>query len=222
LAPDELGRRSALKKAVSRILQLLEDLQRVASELGLATVTMPTYRQHGAYDDTNLARRFGTWNNALVLAGLGISNEVRISDERLFENILALWQHLGRQPRRSELAFPPSQISQSPYNRRFGSWTKALSEFIAYANNEVNEISLSINDFRVTSRTSRDPSLRLRWKVLQRDHFSCCACGASPATANQILLHVDHIHPYSAGGETVLDNLQTLCSNCNLGKSNMF
>ncbi len=33
-------------------------------------------------------------------------------------------------------------------------------------------------------------------------------------------LHVDHTVPWSKGGETVLGNLRTLCSDCNLGKSN--
>jgi 5-methylcytosine-specific restriction endonuclease McrA len=57
--------------------------------------------------------------------------------------------------------------------------------------------------------------------VLQRDRFTCCACGASPALTPSIELHVDHIVPWSKGGETVLGNLQTLCSVCNLGKSNL-
>jgi 5-methylcytosine-specific restriction endonuclease McrA len=67
----------------------------------------------------------------------------------------------------------------------------------------------------------RDPSLRLRFKVLQRDRFSCRVCGASPAKRAGVELHVDHIRPWSTGGETVLENLQTLCSTCNLGKSNL-
>ena len=69
--------------------------------------------------------------------------------------------------------------------------------------------------------TGRDPSLRLRWRVLQRDNFKCCSCGASPAITLGVELHVDHVHPWSEGGETVLENLQTLCSKCNLGKSNL-
>jgi len=32
-------------------------------------------------------------------------------------------------------------------------------------------------------------------------------------------LHVDHIQPWSRGGPTVFENLQTLCNSCNLGKS---
>ena len=70
-------------------------------------------------------------------------------------------------------------------------------------------------------RTSRNINVRLRFRVLQRDNFKCCACGASPAKDVSVELHVDHILPWSKGGETVFENLQTLCSKCNLGKSDM-
>lgn len=189
--------------------------------LGTSTVSMPKYRKLGKFDDSNLAKRFGTWNSALAKAGLTISNEVNISDDRLFENILTLWQHYGRQPRRSELAKPPSEISQGPYKRRFSSWTAALETFVEYANENINEVPALLEKRGTKARTSRDPSLRLRWRVLQRDRFTCCACGASPALSPGVELHVDHIVPWSAGGETVLENLQTLCSVCNFGKSNV-
>ena len=68
-------------------------------------------------------------------------------------------------------------------------------------------------------KTSRTISDRMRFLVLKRDNYKCCACGASPAKDPSVVLHVDHIIPWSKGGETTLDNLQTLCSKCNLGKS---
>lgn len=201
--------------------ELLADLRRVADMLGTLTVSMPKYREFGKFDDSNLAKRFDTWNSALSKAGLAISNEVNIPDDRLFENILTLWQHYGRQPRRSELSKPPSAISQGPYKRRFSSWTAALEAFVEYANENINEGPASLEKGGAKKRTPRDPSLRLRWRVLQRDRFTCCACGASPALSPGVDLHVDHIVPWSKGGETVLEKLQTLCSVCNLGKSNV-
>ena len=202
--------------------ELLADLRRVAKLLGATTVSQPKYAEHGSYDYTTVARRFASWNKALITAGLTLSNEVNISDERLFENLLVLWQHRGRQPRRSELSAPPSTISQSPYNRRFGSWTASLEAFVTYANGSGVEPSTAQSGAENARRTTgRDPSLRLRWHVLQRDRFSCCACGASPALTPGVELHVDHKVPWSKGGETVLENLQTLCSVCNLGKSNV-
>lgn len=71
------------------------------------------------------------------------------------------------------------------------------------------------------TQRSRDPSTRLRFEVLYRDRFTCRFCGASPTKDPSVTLHVDHIIPWSKGGETSLNNLQTLCSKCNLGKSDL-
>ncbi len=203
--------------------ELLSDLKRVAQLCNSEKVSHKKYEELGIYDCTTISRRFGTWNKALLLAGLSISNEVYLSDDRLFENILNLWQHYGRQPRKSELARTPSTISEGPYKRRFRSWIAALKAFIDYANNSDAESSKPSLDSTAASQRKiiRDPSLRLRWKVLQRDRFTCCSCGASPATKIGVQLHVDHIIPYSKGGETTLSNLQTLCLFCNNGKSNL-
>lgn len=202
--------------------ELIADLQRVAQSLNSSTVPQKKYGEVGAYDYSTVIRRFGSWNEGLRLAGLTLSNETDISDDRLFENLLVLWQHRGRQPRRSELSSPPSTISQTPYNRRFGSWTAALEAFVNFANGTGAEPSLAQSGTEAARRTTgRDPSLRLRWHVLKRDRFTCCACGASPTLTPGVELHVDHIVPWSKGGETLLENLQTLCSVCNLGKSNV-
>ena len=202
--------------------ELLVDLRLVAGKLDRSTVPQKTYGKLGRFDYSTITRHFGSWNAALLAAGLNLSNEIQISDERLFGNLLALWQHFGRQPRRRELSHPPSTISQSPYLRRFGSWSVALERFVAYANASEDEseagISLSATP---TRKTGRDPSLRLRWKVLHRDRFTCQHCGASPATTIGVELHVDHIVPWSRNGETTMENLQTLCSQCNLGKGNL-
>lgn len=201
--------------------ELLADLRAITASLSKDTVGQKEYRRLGKYDDTTASRRFGTWNNALRAAGRSLSNEVNISDERLFENLLVLWQHHGRQPRRSELTQQPSAISQTPYNRRFGSWSVALEAFVKYANRTDVEMPAAQDSETTQRKTGREPSLRLRWHVLQRDRFTCCACGASPAFTPGVELHVDHIRPWSKEGETVLENLQTLCSICNVGKSNV-
>ena len=201
--------------------ELISDLKRVSEISGTEKVTQQLYGEHGKYDVSNLGRRFGTWNKALECAGLSISNEISISDERLFENILALWQHYGRQPVRAELAMPPSRISQAAYRRRFKSWVHALECFVEYANSSESAVPDRMESHQNDRPTNRDPSLRLRFKVMLRDRFTCRHCGASPAKDLNVELHIDHVIPWSKGGETMLDNLQTLCSTCNLGKSNL-
>jgi HNH endonuclease len=61
---------------------------------------------------------------------------------------------------------------------------------------------------------------RLRYEVLRRDGFRCQLCGRTAAHEG-VKLEVDHIFPRSKGGEDTLGNLQTLCWDCNSGKSNL-
>ena len=67
-------------------------------------------------------------------------------------------------------------------------------------------------------RGSRSAGASLRFRVFRRDSFACQYCGRKPPA---VLLHVDHIMPWSSGGRTELANLRTACSVCNLGKSDL-
>lgn len=58
----------------------------------------------------------------------------------------------------------------------------------------------------------------IRWQVFERDDFKCVACGKSAHEG--AILHVDHIKPKSKGGSNTMENYQTLCHLCNIGKSN--
>lgn len=60
----------------------------------------------------------------------------------------------------------------------------------------------------------------LRYKALALSDGRCELCGRSKQ--NGIVLHVDHIRPRSVAPELelCLENLQILCEDCNLGKSN--
>lgn len=42
---------------------------------------------------------------------------------------------------------------------------------------------------------------KLRYEVLARDRFACCACGSLARPEANITLHVDHIHPITEGGQ---------------------
>jgi len=209
------------KNAPKSSEELIEDLQLVAKKLNTRKITQKLYTEHGKFNCTTFINRFGTWNKSLLNAGLMLSNIVNYSDEKLFENILNVWQKKGAQPTRRDMNTPMSEISSGAYNRRFSSWTSTIKEFIEYANSkEISAIKSEASQIS-GSKTSRDPSLRLRFHVLKRDNFSCVHCGASPAMDQKVILHIDHIKPWSNGGETEISNLQTLCQNCNLGKSNI-
>lgn len=221
------------------------DLQRIAKQLNKDTVLFEEYRQYGKYAAEHVFSRFKTWDKALLAAGLqptGLARS-RIDEQTLFDELERIWTKLGRQPTSTDITKGNiSKYSLDTYKRRFGGWRNALKAFVEYINldssEEIDEEELKenkINDKENISktvnvekplqkkehRTSRNINARMRFKILKRDNFKCCACGASPAKDPSVDLHVDHIIPWAKGGETVVDNLQTLCSKCNLGKGDM-
>lgn len=206
--------------------ELLNDLKAVSNIINKDTVTMEEYNQYGKYHSTTLTRRFGSWFLCLQKAQLQMSrSKIGISNEALFDNIEKVWIKLGKQPSYTQME-EYGKFSIGTYTKRFGGWRKALEAFVDY----VNSTEIKIDESEPTSDTTsdvanhitrRDINLRMRFIVMKRDNFKCCMCGRSPATTPGLELHIDHIIPWSKGGETVIDNLQTLCSDCNLGKSNL-
>lgn len=204
--------------------ELIEDLKKVAALLGKTSVTIEEYNEYGRYHATTLTRRFKSWFNCLERAGLQKSRSyIGITDLELFADIERVWIKLGKQPSYAQMR-DLTQFSIGTYEKRFGGWQNALKFFVHHINEseEANLAEESVNEQDASvHRTSRTVNLRLRFLVMQRDKFKCCMCGASPAKDSSIILHVDHIIPWSRGGETVEGNLQTLCSKCNIGKSNL-
>ncbi len=215
--------------------ELLEELRRCAHLLGRDSITMDEFAKYGKGHATTFTRRFGSWTKALELAHLQPSrSKIGISAEELFVNLRNLWLTLNRQPRYREIKKPLSQFSAKTYENRFGSWTRALNAFIEWVNGESEEhtdnrhydMSIDVtqpgNDKRVRRRTKRAISERQRFRILLNAGFRCSSCGASPLSSPGTELHVDHIIPWSKGGETIDDNLTCKCKRCNLGKGNAF
>lgn len=62
-------------------------------------------------------------------------------------------------------------------------------------------------------------STALRVQILERDNYTCQMCGRT-VWDEGVKLHIDHIKPFSKGGDNSPNNLQVLCSDCNHGKYN--
>lgn len=58
--------------------------------------------------------------------------------------------------------------------------------------------------------------VKLRFDVLARDNYTCRYCGRK---APDVVLVIDHVVPFSAGGTDEPSNLVTACEECNSGKS---
>lgn len=198
---------------------LLQDLQRVARLSGGRSPTIAVYDQHGLVSAQTLIHRFGSWNQALEAAQLPISKACNIAEADLFENLVQLWRRLERQPVYEDMVRKngQSRYSANAYRARFGTWNKALQAFDAYINLGKKPAAPEKN--KKPRQVRHAINWRLRATVLLRDNCTCRMCGASPARDRGVRLHVDHITPWAKGGATTLDNLQTLCSACNIGKS---
>ncbi len=216
----------------SRVLsrdQVLEVLRSFAAENPGESVTEKEIAARLGMHQRSIIRRFGKWGALLAEVGLlPVPLGKRYTDEDCFENLLALWTHYGRQPRFGELNLQPSLVGSKAYVRRWGGWRAALGAFVKTMNESLEsvptqfrleQVPTSMLNAQVVMKTpSRSLSLALRYRVLVRDKFRCVICGASPAKDVGVELHVDHIHPWSRGGNNVENNLRTLCLKCNLGK----
>ncbi|MBU1036890.1 HNH endonuclease [Patescibacteria group bacterium] len=148
-----------------------------------------------------------------------------------------IWRLLSHRPSENEWTAINPKISYATAYRRFGGWTNACLKFIEYKSGgevTVSEETTEENEETETNRIfkaktdrkrrkiekSRTIPLSVRVKILSRDNFRCVFCGKSPATDIGTKLHIDHVVPFANGGENTLENLQTLCEKCNLGKSN--
>ena len=217
-------------------------VKRVALMCGKTTLTKQEYDKYGKFHSTTLVQHIGKWNTILAIVGMKANVNRGFTNEELFEEIERVWVLLGRQPTTTDIKNGVSKYSLQSYARRFGGWRAALQAFVNYIDSDIQreediekdkeqkqedscnvvmEVAHDVDIERKQHTTPREINLRTRFKVFQRDKFRCCICGASPATDPSVELHIDHIIPWSKGGETVIENLQTLCSKCNIGKSDL-
>jgi hypothetical protein len=227
---------------------LLEELRRVSRLAGTPTITQEHINQHSRINVRTFARRFGSWEAAVKEAGLQLSVHAnRYDDDELFNNIMAVWEALGRTPKCRDMEKPPSHIPSTAYVTRFDTWRKGLMAFLKWVEIERSEtptIDSTLSDSgtvamlagekhseKTQGSQKQSPRLplgqrdrlrvagpKLRFRVMQRDKFRCCLCGRSQR--DEVILHLDHVIPWSDGGRTILENLQTLCCLCNQGKGN--
>ncbi|MBI3662398.1 MAG: hypothetical protein HY234_05040 [Acidobacteria bacterium] len=74
---------------------ILTDIRQAAKLAGTNVISQRLYSEFGKYDPSTASRRFGTWNKAVIAAGLETANEINIPDDRLFENLMLLWEYYG-------------------------------------------------------------------------------------------------------------------------------
>jgi hypothetical protein len=205
--------------------EILADLQGVARRCGRRPFTFAVYQARGAFSTHTVAGRFGSWAAAVQAAGLRTQIDRDVPPATLLENLARVWRRLGRQPTGRDLVKRDgvSRYSVAAYQRSFGGWHQALLAFQDFSAGKPLARPALTRAKKARRAPRRRPdkrqiNWRLRSRVLIRDNCQCRLCGTSPLKDAAVTLHVDHIVPWSKGGRTVLNNLQTLCARCNIGK----
>lgn len=104
-----------------------------------------------------------------------------------------------------------SKKGQNPWNKG-KKWPEEVKKKISRA-----KLVRSISSEPYYKRHTITP--RLRYLVFKRDNYRCTICGRSQSDG--VILEADHINPESKGGFKSLENLRTLCRDCNQGRSNL-
>ena len=225
---------------------LLDELRAIQLKRPGIVLTYEIYKANGGtYSRSVFIRHFDSWTSAVNAVGGVSGRQAKYSRDELFDEIQRLWEQFGRQPTQVQM-WKQGKISPKCYARMFGSWTKAIHAFCGDRNDDpartassetpgcnrdiiepvrsewpVNIPSKNVAARVIEHRTGRKVPLKMRFLVFKRDNFTCKACGRSPANHPGLELHPDHVVAWTGGGETELANLQTLCKECNLGKSDL-
>lgn len=217
------------KKVRKTDSQLLESLHEFAKQKDMNYFTTIDYDkwENKIIGSGTISERFGSWKKALLLIGVEGARERKYSDRELMDNLETVWREVGYPPGKRILSKYGKCISERPYKDRWGSLRNACELLAQHKKG-------SIQWEAITNRSSTNPtissdnnkqvrkslSLDRRFRVFKRDNFKCVKCGNSPSKDHDVDLHVDHVVLLSLGGGDNIENLQTLCNKCNLGKSN--
>lgn len=215
---------------------ILDDMRHVAKIRNRVDLPITDYIKHGRFTERAIRHRLRSWSwpDALKAAGLTspLAFHPRVSDEDYFADIEAVWRKVGRQPSYGDMQ-EHGTYSSNAFHNRFGGWRKALEAFVKAMSTEApvpatqgttdTEAPVVTPHLNIESRrrTQRAAGWRLRHLVQRRDKFRCVLCGKSPATHHGTALVIDHIVPWSKGGETEFENLRTLCEPCNGGRGDL-
>jgi HNH endonuclease len=187
------------------------ELQRVATLTGKTTVNTREIQQLARVDLKTVLDKFGTLAKAHAAAGLDAPPIRKYRDAEVLQHLADLWTitltESGRRPIVSDVRKYGLPFSECMVVRRFGTWRKAL---LAVRDATEGRIWRPVEK---TPPKRRPISPNTRFEVFKRDLYTCRICGRKG-----VELVLDHVKPVCRGGTDEMENLQTLCVECNQGK----
>ena len=191
----------------------------------LGYLTYELYKKYGNYssfvyvvvdEDNEPDNKNGFINFYAVLNAAGINNLFGAFADLYAEDIISVKNFQQEKAITEELYRLSGKYEVEHIISCFSSWKAALQ----YA--KERELKRFQSEPRNQKKRRSSIGAKKRYLVFMRDNFTCVSCGASPHKNPNVELQVDHIKPIAKGGTNDIDNLQTLCSVCNSGKSDIY
>ncbi len=195
---------------------LKAELRRLSKLTGKQTVSKRDIEKYGRVGSGTFMRRFGSLHNAHKAAGLIPGVLKTATNQDLLKMLVDLWKltdkKFGRSPLMKEVVAYGLPVTAATIAARFGSWRRALLEASKMVTSPPNPAKPECK--RRPKRKRGWISPRKRFLVFRRDKYICQICKRGGGE-----LQVDHVIPLCRGGSEKMENLQTLCRECNMGKS---
>lgn len=113
--------------------ELLIDLKSVAINLNQQSISIKEYAKHGKYSPQTLKKRFGSWKNAIIKAGLreskrswgGSLMETSIPEKNIINDLIRVSHLVNGHSLTLEEYKKHGNYSTSAVSKRWGNWNKA-------------------------------------------------------------------------------------------------
>ena len=121
-------------------------------------------------------------------------------------------KYCGSDRKKTGCSYKMKMVRNKIKNRRIPKYCKLCNKLI-----QRGDFKKICNECR-RERSEKTNLLKLRFKILERDNFTCQYCGRK---APETILEIDHNYPESKGGTNKRNNLITSCRECNRGKGDI-
>ena len=145
------------------------------------------------------------------------------NDEYIITLVLNLWRWRKQRPVITDLEKYNKEhgtmLHAGTIRNKWGSWSTFIKLISQLGQGQIT--LADVIDAKIEKNPRESISAGLRSKILRKDNYTCIDCGASPRKDPNVSLHIHHVTPVSKGGKSIIENLVTNCSSCNLGKSDI-
>lgn len=146
-------------------------------------------------------------------------NDLPKNQKRLSKIEKKYFYNLTKNPQKDFSIHVYLELTDLNKNRTFDAksnvfYSNQIRSLIKRINNKRNTFYLDQEIWNAICRVERGKvSNKMRFAIYDRDGHRCRMCGCRFDD-----LEIDHIIPIAKGGKSTMDNLQTLCHNCNKRK----